>query len=138
MRRWGPALLLVAFGAILAATQRSVVYPAIFLVLAVLASPRAFPRSVSDASARELSARDGRPIIYWRPGCPFCMRLRARMGVGRSSRLAHWVDIWADPEGAASVRAVTGGDETVPTVVFRGEGFVNPAPERVLEMVRGR
>ena len=106
----------------------------LFAVVAVVVSPRAFPRSLSDAQARERSAADGQPIVYWRPGCPFCMRLRA--GLGRDAGRAHWVDIWADPEGAATVRAATGGDETVPTVVFRGEAAVNPEPRRVLAMVR--
>jgi mycoredoxin len=133
MRRWGLSIgLLVVAG--LAFVFSSPVTGVVFVVLAALTSPRAFPRSISDADARSLSARDGKPIVYWRPGCPFCLRLRAR--VGRSARRAHWVDIWADPAGAASVRAVTGGDETVPTVVHRGEGFVNPAPARVVEMLR--
>jgi mycoredoxin len=135
MRRWGPAVVVALLGAGLGIAERNVVFPVVFLVLAGLLSPRAFPRSVSDAEAREMSGQDGRPVVYWRPGCPFCMRLRAQ--VGRRGRQAHWVDIWADPEGAASVRAVTGGDETVPTVMFRGEGFVNPPPSRVLEMLRG-
>ncbi|GIF19243.1 mycoredoxin [Actinoplanes tereljensis] len=133
VRRWGLSIgLLVVAG--LAFVFSSLVTGVVFVVLAALTSPRAFPRSISDAAARELSAQDGKPIVYWRPGCPFCLRLRAR--VGRFARRAHWVDIWADPDGAASVRAVTGGDETVPTVVHRGEGFVNPAPARVLEMLR--
>ncbi|WP_239117649.1 glutaredoxin domain-containing protein [Paractinoplanes ferrugineus] len=125
--------MLAVLGVVLGVVERNVASPIVFLVLAALVSPRAFPRSVSDAEARERSSQDGRPIIYWRPGCPFCIRLRAR--VGRLSRRAHWVDIWADPQGAAGVRAITGGDETVPTVVFRGEGFVNPAPARVVEMI---
>jgi glutaredoxin len=97
-----------------------------FAVLAVLVSPRAFPRSVTDAEARARSAQDGRAIVYWRPGCPFCMRLRASLG-RRAGRL-HWVDIWADPAGAASVRAVADGNETVPTVITGDTAMVNPQP----------
>jgi len=100
-----------------------------FAVLAVIVSPRAFPKSVTDAEARARSAEDGRPIVYWRPGCPFCMRLRASLG-RRANRL-HWVDIWADPAGAASVRAVADGNETVPTVITRDAAMVNPKPEVV-------
>jgi hypothetical protein len=100
-----------------------------FAIVALLASPRAFPKSVTDAEARARSARDGRAIVYWRPGCPFCMRLRASLG-RRADRL-HWVDIWADPAGAASVRAVADGNETVPTVITGETAMVNPKPEVV-------
>ena len=140
-RRWrGAAVLLgcgVVIGVLLVASGSVWAGVALFVLFAVVAavvSPRAFPRSMSDAQARERSAADGWPIVYWRPGCPFCMRLRASLG--RDAGRAHWVDIWDDPDGAASVRAVTGGDETVPTVVFRGEATVNPNPWRVREMVR--
>ena len=84
--------------------------------------------------ARESSALDGRPVVYWRPGCPFCMRLRASLG--RDAGKLHWVDIWDDPAGAASVRAVAGGDETVPTVVAGDRSFVNPAPSLVRDLIR--
>jgi len=106
----------------------------VFGVLAVLMSPLLFPRPVQAAEAQRRSARDGRPVIYWRPGCPYCMRLRTALGPDAGA--AHWVDIWADPSGAAAVRAITGGDETVPTMVVAGEGFVNPGPALVREKVR--
>ncbi|MGX6602648.1 glutaredoxin domain-containing protein [Micromonosporaceae bacterium Da 78-11] len=142
MRRWGLAGLTTALGILLAARQLTAGSPVpaalfflIFAGLAVLVSPGAFPRSVTDAEARQRSAADGRPIVYWRPGCPFCIRLRASLG--RDVRRLHWVDIWTDPDGAASVRAVTGGDETVPTVIA-AEGFhVNPAPGLVRGLLRG-
>ena len=98
----------------------------VFVVLACLLSPLVFPRSLSAAQAQERSADDGRPVIYWRPGCRYCLRLRVRLG--RDARRAYWVNIWSDPAGAAAVRAVTGGDETVPTVVVEGQSFVNPDP----------
>jgi mycoredoxin len=133
LRRWAPAAALVAFGVALAAGRRDVtglIVLAPFVVVAALISPRAFPRSLTDAAARA----SGRPIVYWRPGCPYCLRLRASLG-SRSHRLS-WVDIWADPAGAASVRAITGGDETVPTVVSGSESFVNPAPAVVRSLLR--
>ncbi|SCL47740.1 mycoredoxin [Micromonospora chersina] len=98
----------------------------VFVVVAALFSPLAFPRSLPAAEARERSARDGRPVVYWRPGCRYCLRLRLRLG--RRAGRAHWVNIWRDPDGAAAVRAVTGGDETVPTVVLGDEAVVNPEP----------
>lgn len=133
MRRWLFPLVMAVSGLAVAARQVStgswaaaVVFLVLFLVPAVLFSPAAFPRSIGAAEARRRSAEDSRPIVYWRPGCPFCLRLRSRLG--RHAHKAYWVDIWQDPEGAAAVRAVTGGDETVPTVVIGGEGHVNPDP----------
>jgi mycoredoxin len=41
-------------------------------------------------------------------------------------------NIWEDAEAAAVVRGVTGGDETVPTVVVGQHAMVNPSP-RALE-----
>jgi len=46
------------------------------------------------------------------------------------------VNIWEDPAGAAFVRSVAGGDQTVPTVRIGMQSFVNPSPRRVLEMLR--
>ncbi|MFC4013547.1 glutaredoxin domain-containing protein [Nonomuraea purpurea] len=100
-----------------------------FVLLAGVNSPLVFPRSIGAAQARSRSEADGRPIVYWRPGCKYCLRLRMRLG--RSARRVHWVDIWRDPAGAAVVRAVNGGDETVPTVVVAGRPHVNPDPEWV-------
>ncbi|HEY0000300.1 MAG TPA: glutaredoxin domain-containing protein [Actinoplanes sp.] len=128
VRRWGPSIALLVGACAFAAFGRFL-SAALFLFAAFLLSPRAFPSSVTDAQARAASARDGRPIVYWRPGCPFCLRLRVT--VGRNAGRLHWVDIWADPAGAASVRGVTGGDETVPTVVTTSGSYVNPSPDVV-------
>lgn len=97
-----------------------------FALLAVSTSPMVFPRSVGALEAETRSAVDGRPIVYWRPGCTYCLRLRLRLG--RRARQVHWVDIWRDPAGAAAVRAAAAGDETVPTVVVAGRPHVNPDP----------
>ncbi|MEW2303070.1 glutaredoxin domain-containing protein [Streptomyces sp. NPDC006655] len=98
----------------------------VFLVLAGVNSPLVFPRSIGAAEARRRSAVDGRPVVFWRPGCTYCMRLRIRLG--RDARRLHWVNIWRDPEGAAAVRAANDGDETVPTVVVAGRPHTNPDP----------
>ncbi|WP_031519137.1 glutaredoxin domain-containing protein [Streptomyces sp. NRRL F-5123] len=97
-----------------------------FLVLAGVNSPLFFPRSVTAAEAERRSAEDGRAVVYWRPGCAYCLRLRARLGW--RARRAHWVNIWRDPAGAAAVREVNGGNETVPTVVVAGRAHTNPDP----------
>ncbi|WP_433309147.1 glutaredoxin domain-containing protein [Micromonospora sp. CA-269861] len=131
LRRWILAILVTVCGVLVAVAQLRAGLPAnggvellVFLALALLLSPWAFPRSVSAAEARRASASDGRPIVYWRPGCRYCLQLR--FSLGRLARRAHWVDIWRDPAAAAAVRAVAGGNETVPTVVLGEEAVVNP------------
>jgi hypothetical protein len=55
----------------------------------------------------------------------------------RKRRLAFTeVDIWKDPEAAAAVRAVAGGNETVPTVHVAGRWLVNPKAPAVEELAR--
>lgn len=72
--------------------------------------------------------------VYWRPGCPYCARLRQDLRV--LGVPAREVDIWADESAAATVRELAGGNETVPTVVIGGRGFVNPPAATVLAEVR--
>ncbi|WP_422735425.1 glutaredoxin domain-containing protein [Micromonospora sp. WMMD729] len=131
VRRWALTVLTATLGVVVLASQLAAGLPVvggveflIFLAVAFAVSPRAFPRSTGAAEARRASAADGLPIVYWRPGCRYCLQLR--LSLGRLARQAHWVDIWHDPEGAAAVRAITGGNETVPTVVFDAEAVVNP------------
>ncbi|WP_330461455.1 glutathione S-transferase N-terminal domain-containing protein [Streptomyces sp. NBC_00820] len=76
--------------------------------------------------------RDG-VVVYWRPLCPFCMRLRLKL---RFTRLRHTeVNIWRDPAAAAFVRSVADGNETVPTVTVAGRAMVNPSKKQLLEAV---
>lgn len=104
-----------------------------FLVLAGVNSPLIFPRSIGAQEAQRRSAVDGRPVVFWRPGCKYCIRLRIRLG--RGARQLHWVDIWRDPAGAAAVRAANDGNETVPTVVVAGRPHTNPDPGWVREQL---
>ncbi|WP_245851862.1 glutaredoxin domain-containing protein [Mobilicoccus massiliensis] len=100
------------------------------LVLAWLAAPRKRVTTPQHWDAQQRLVRDGRVIVYWRPGCFFCTRLRLRLGALRDQ--ATWVDIWSDPEAAAFVRDVNGGAETVPTVILPdGEACTNPDPALV-------
>lgn len=71
--------------------------------------------------------------VYTRPGCPFCTSLRA--GLRRQGLEFTEVDIWQDPDAAATVRSLADGNETVPTVVVGEWSAVNPAAGRVLEAV---
>ena len=68
-------------------------------------------------------------IVYWRPGCPFCIRLR--LGLRRRNVASEELNIWSDPSAAAFVRSVNGGDETVPTVVIGATTLRNPTPRQV-------
>lgn len=73
-------------------------------------------------------------VIYWRPGCGFCQRLKGHLG--SDGDRATWVNIWQDEDGAAYVREVNGGNETVPTVVIDGVPHTNPRPAMVLERLQ--
>lgn len=70
--------------------------------------------------------------VYWRPGCPFCSMLRA--GLRRHDVQFHEVNIWEDPDGAAFVRSVARGNETVPTVTVGDTALVNPSARVVAEL----
>ncbi|MFJ4674208.1 glutaredoxin domain-containing protein [Kitasatospora purpeofusca] len=140
MRPWILPLLLVLCGSFVAVGLVRSGSPGtaagllpVFLALAGVNSPLIFPRSVGAAEAQRRSAVDGRPVIYWRPGCKYCIRLRVRLG--RSAHRLHWVDIWRDPAGAAAVRAANDGNETVPTVVVAGRPRTNPDVEWVRQQL---
>ncbi|MFJ8811094.1 glutaredoxin domain-containing protein [Streptomyces sp. NPDC102490] len=139
-RAWtGPVLLLIAGAG--AATGPFVqgrpgtgaVLLLLFVLLAGLTSPLLLPRSVGAPEARRRSAADGRPVVFWRPGCPYCVRLRLRLG--RTARRLHWVDIWRDEAGAELVRGANDGNETVPTLLVAGRPYTNPDPAWVREQV---
>ncbi|WP_017542004.1 MULTISPECIES: glutaredoxin family protein [Nocardiopsis] len=82
----------------------------------------------------EHEAGGGGAVLYWRPGCPFCMALRG--GLRTVGVRLNEVDIWSDAQAAARVRTITGGDETVPTVVVGPEEMVNPSVGAVVRAVR--
>jgi mycoredoxin len=90
------------------------------------------PASVSAAEGARAAA-EGRVVVYWRKGCPFCKRLQ--LVLGRRVRDVVWVDVWADDEASAYVRSVNGGDEVVPTVVIAGAPHTNPPPRQVLAAI---
>ena len=63
--------------------------------------------------------------IYSTSWCGYCHRLMAQMS--REGITFTSVDIEADPEAAAFVESVNGGNQTVPTVVFEdGTALTNP------------
>jgi glutaredoxin-like protein len=74
--------------------------------------------------------------LYWRPGCPYCAALRGPLR--RSGLPVREINIWDDPQAAARVRSVAGGNETVPTVVVGSHAMVNPSMGQVLAGPRPR
>lgn len=105
------------------------IIPAVLAALAVVASPMAKAGNNTHAQASELLSlpEDDRPVVvYHRPGCTYCARLRLILTGVRSRAI--WVDIWDDPEAAAFVRSVNDGNETVPTVLLDGRPHTNPNP----------
>jgi mycoredoxin len=71
--------------------------------------------------------------FYWRPGCGFCANLRRKLASSGVRYRA--INIWEDPEAAAHVRAVAGGNETVPTVIVGSRAMVNPNLKEVLTAI---
>lgn len=135
--RWDTSLLIcVAAGVILTFGKMhvsSVIIAAVLVALAVIVSPLFFPRSDSDAAGRELASRNGVPLIYWRPGCSYCLRLR--LALGRAGKRAVWVDVSRDGDASARVREFNHGNETVPTVFVGQTGRVNPRPQWVRQQL---
>lgn len=74
--------------------------------------------------------------FYWRPGCGFCMNLDRQLRKRDIPMRKH--NIWEDPEGAAVVRSIANGNETVPTVVIGEARMVNPNAAQVLAALRAQ
>lgn len=72
-------------------------------------------------------------VIHWRPGCGFCSSLLE--GVSETPLEYDTVNIWEDAEGAAFVRSVADGNETVPTVRVGDVALVNPTTRQLLQAV---
>ena len=76
----------------------------------------------------------GDVTVYWRPGCPYCSRLRHdlhRLGLPVTE-----VNIWEHPTAAAIVRSAANGNETVPTVVIGSTALVNPSARAIVETMQ--
>ncbi|WP_167305877.1 glutaredoxin domain-containing protein [Nocardioides euryhalodurans] len=64
------------------------------------------------------------PIVYFKPGCPFGIRLRTALTLhGVSHRSVRFRD---DEVGAARVREVNDGNEVSPTVLVEDRWLTNP------------
>jgi len=69
-------------------------------------------------------------IMYSTPWCGYCARLKAQLG--REGIAFEEINIEADPQAAAFVEQVNGGNQTVPTVLFDdGTAMTNPSLAQV-------
>ena len=73
--------------------------------------------------------------MYSTPWCGYCHRLKGQLD--REGISYTVIDIEQDPDAAAYVREVNGGNQTVPTVVFAdGSALTNPSLAQVLDARR--
>lgn len=64
--------------------------------------------------------------MYTTTWCGYCQRLKAQLG--REQIDFEEIDIELDPQAAALVETVNGGNQTVPTLVFDdGSALTNPS-----------
>jgi glutaredoxin len=74
--------------------------------------------------------------VYWRPGCPFCIKLRLGL---RLTRTPHeLVNVWDDAEASAFVKRHNGGNELVPTVGVGDRVLSNPSVREVQRALADR
>ena len=64
------------------------------------------------------------PVVYFKPGCPFGIRLRAALTLHQVPHRS--VRFRDDEDGAARVRAASDGNEISPTVHIAGRWLTNP------------
>ncbi|GAC1364899.1 MAG: hypothetical protein NVSMB32_07880 [Actinomycetota bacterium] len=108
---------------------------------------RLFSRRAGSASADPAVIRPGdgptsipgpthEVLLYWRPGCgasSFLASRLAKMGVPVRA-----INIWESAPAAATVRSLSGGFESVPTVVVAGLAMVEPSVSEVVNAIRVR
>ena len=118
------------------AIQGDVVPATIFLALAALlfalvawwtAPSRGGPHT--SHTAAQAAAGDDDVIVYWRPGCVYCDRLKLGLGGARDD--VSWVNVLRDPEGADFVRTYHNGNRTVPTVVTGAGELIEASPAAI-------
>lgn len=83
---------------------------------------------VSHAAA-QAAAGDGDVILYWRPGCTHCDRLK--LGLGRARHDVTWVDVCRDSDAAAFVATHHEGSQSVPTAVTGAGEMINATPASI-------
>ena len=138
LSRWWPTGV-VLLGAFVALTSVGGVLGLAVAVLMVayafVLSPALFPRSADLGEARRKADAGQAPMVVWKPGCIYCVRMR--LGLRGSGRRVSWVDSSIDEDAQALVRAANDGDHTTPTVFVSGRSRTNPDVDWVREQVRG-
>ncbi|MGF1597410.1 MAG: glutaredoxin family protein [Acidimicrobiales bacterium] len=116
--------------------QGDVVFATILLVLLLFLlswllwwtrSNRGGPH-ISHAAA-QAAAGDNDVIVYWRPGCRYCDRLKRGLGSARHD--VSWVNISRDPEAAEWVAAHRDGSHSVPTAVTGAGRLIDATPSAI-------
>lgn len=74
-------------------------------------------------------------IVYYKPGCPFGIRLRTALRRRHVPYVA--VRFRDDEAGAALVREVNDGNEVSPTVRLGDTWLTNPGWRQVADVTRG-
>jgi glutaredoxin len=75
-----------------------------------------------------------RAIVYYRPGCPFAIRLRVALTLRRIPFVS--VRFRDDEAAAAKVRDINDGNEISPTVRIGGTYLTNPPARAVAARMR--
>ena len=139
--RWWPSVFVALAGVVflvgeLVASRRlvGIVAGVALLAFAWLLSPALFPGSADLDVARRRAAEGDAPVIFWKPGCSYCILLRVM--VGPAGRRASWVDSSVDEQARAVVRSVNAGDHTTPTVMFGEDTRTNPDAAWVRSLLR--
>lgn len=140
MRRlWIVLLALVVVVVATSVYQRdylfALAYAAGGLALVWWTSPLRGGRTTTHREVLAMPESERPVVVYWRPGCGFCQRLK--FALGADGERATWVNIWQDAEAAAYVRSVNDGNETVPTVVIDGIPHTNPQADLVKAALQG-
>ncbi len=137
--RWTNGIALFGIGALMAWTSAgqsplwSVVAPLLWAAAGLWASPIGDRTTHTQRQVEALPPDRRRVVVYARPGCTWCLRLRLAL-LGHSPAPL-WVDVWDDDDASAFVRAVNEGNETVPTVVIGDVGLVNPSAAHVADLL---
>lgn len=94
------------------------------------------------ASGAEEHLANGGVVLYWRPGCLYCLKLIRTLS-RQERETAYWVNIWTDEQGRAQLweaherrTGVLQGrpDETVPTAVSRRQAVVVTGDENIARL----
>jgi glutaredoxin len=134
--RWRQVAVILVAAALLVAGQVIAGDPVVAAVIVAVLVPLAWwnwpnrrGRHVSHRQAQAEVGGEG-VIVYWRPGCPYCARLKlALRPVGHE---VTWVNIWQDAEAASYVAGHRDGNETVPTAVT-GSGELLPSTAEAIK-----